>query len=534
MQQDSSEFISSGNPEDRSWTINTTYYQLYKKVEHGKVMMVKTLRREYLSDKQMRNALEKEYYIGREVSATTPFVVRYLDCYTDAEEVSLTMDFVDGDTLDRFLVTHPSYFADKANLRRFLRQLLEGLLAIHQHKAIHLDLKPSNIMMTHINKDVCIIDLGFCYADTWPNQIGTTKDFAAPEMLDGTYDIDARTDIYSVGKILLYIELQLQQHDSTYRLPKDILHVCELCVRLRKSERWGSVEKVLDYLNDITRRLSFWRRAAIAASSILVVLVGLLSLSKLNDKPAEFVDENSIVYQVVSEDSATCRIIGSDSTQFFRHIYIRSNVFHNNKTYTVVAIADSAFQNNKLETLSLPQSLELIGKNAFIRCHQLEFVDIPDRVKTIGPQAFWHCQKLSSLRLPARIKEIPQGAFCFAKMKEVVVPEGVTSIGCDAFAGNEHLETVRLPETLSSIERGVFWKCSALKSITLPAKVHEIGVLAFYDCTSLTDIYNHSPQPQNVSKIFSPEMKVTVHVPKGSAELYREAYVWKEMNIVEM
>ena len=124
MQQDSSEFISSGNPEDRSWTINTTYYQLYKKVEHGKVMMVKTLRREYLSDKQMRNALEKEYYIGREVSATTPFVVRYLDCYTDAEEVSLTMDFVDGDTLDRFLVTHPSYFADKANLRRFLRQLL--------------------------------------------------------------------------------------------------------------------------------------------------------------------------------------------------------------------------------------------------------------------------------------------------------------------------------------------------------------------------------------------------------------------------
>ena len=59
MQQDSSEFILSGNPEDRSWTINTTYYQLYKKVEHGKVMMVKTLRREYLSDKQMRNALEK-------------------------------------------------------------------------------------------------------------------------------------------------------------------------------------------------------------------------------------------------------------------------------------------------------------------------------------------------------------------------------------------------------------------------------------------------------------------------------------------
>ena len=60
MQQDNSEFISSGNPEDRSSTINTTYYQLYKKVEHGKVMIVKTLRRAYLSDKQMRNEQKKK------------------------------------------------------------------------------------------------------------------------------------------------------------------------------------------------------------------------------------------------------------------------------------------------------------------------------------------------------------------------------------------------------------------------------------------------------------------------------------------
>ena len=140
---------------------------------------------------------------------------------------------------------------------------------------------------------------------------------------------------------------------------------------------------------------------------------------------------------------------------------------------------------------------------------------------------------MSSLRLPSGIKEIPSGAFSFTNMENVVVPEGVTTIGCDAFAANERLVNVSLPKSLQSLERGVFWKCKALKTITIPENVREIGILAFYDCTSLTDIYNLSPVPQNVSKIFSPDMHVTVHVPRGSAELYRKHYVWKSTTIVE-
>ena len=192
---------------------------------------------------------------------------------------------------------------------------------------------------------------------------------------------------------------------------------------------------------------------------------------------------------MLSEDSAICQVVGSDSTQIFKHIYIRSSVSHNNKQYTVTGIADNAFKYNNLESLSLPQTLQTIGNNAFLGCQKLQFVDIPDCVTTIGSQSFWLCRSMSSLRLPSGIKEIPSGAFSFTNMENVVVPEGVTTIGCDAFAANERLVNVSLPKSLQSLERGVFWKCKALKTITIPENVREIGILAFYD--RLRSAYRH-------------------------------------------
>lgn len=534
MLKDSSSFIPYNATTVKNSTVYTTYCQLSRQqLADGKVIMVKRLRPEYLDNEKLRSCLAKEYEIGRRVSAKTHYVVKYNNFVSNDEEVELIMDFVDGDTLDKFVEEHPDYFRNKANLCRFLLQLLEGIRAIHHANAVHLDIKPSNLMMTHVNRDVCIIDLGFCHADSWPGLLGTTADFAAPELLAHNYDIDARTDIYAIGKILLYIEHQLQVTFRGYRLPKDLKGFVQRCIRQNKQERWNSVDEALGFMDSSRKKLVKWRIAAVTASTALLVLTVLFCLRNISEDPKLFVGENNIVYEVLSEDSAICQVVGSDSTQIFKHIYIRSSVSHNNKQYTVTGIADNAFKYNNLESLSLPQTLQTIGNNAFLGCQKLQFVDIPDCVTTIGSQSFWLCRSMSSLRLPSGIKEIPSGAFSFTNMENVVVPEGVTTIGCDAFAANERLVNVSLPKSLQSLERGVFWKCKALKTITIPENVREIGVLAFYDCTSLADIYNLSPVPQNVSKIFSPDMHVTVHVPRGSAELYRKHYVWKSTTIVE-
>ena len=172
-------------------------------------MVKKTVRHDRDKDGMLRASLRKEYETGRVVSQKTPFVANYISFADTPEECYVLMDYIEGDTLDNFITRNPDFFRNEANLRRFLSQLLSGIDAIHQSQAVHLDLKPSNIIMTRVNSDVRIIDLGMCYSDVWPAAIGTTRDYAAPELLTPSDGIDSRADLYSVGKIALYIQQRL-------------------------------------------------------------------------------------------------------------------------------------------------------------------------------------------------------------------------------------------------------------------------------------------------------------------------------------
>ena len=66
---------------------------------------------------------------------------------------------------------------------------------------MHLDLKPSNILITRIGHDVKLADLGYCYTDTYTDTMGRTDKYAAPEQIHGE-QVDARTDIYAIGKLM--------------------------------------------------------------------------------------------------------------------------------------------------------------------------------------------------------------------------------------------------------------------------------------------------------------------------------------------
>jgi hypothetical protein len=41
---------------------------------------------------------------------------------------------------------------------------------------------------------------------------------------------------------------------------------------------------------------------------------------------------------------------------------------------------------------------------------------------------------------------------------------------------------------VTSIEKGLFYKCSSLKSITIPSSVTSIGDYAFYNCSNLQNV----------------------------------------------
>ena len=162
---------------------------------YGKLHFLKRLKPEYAGDIRYQEAFRKEFETGYRLEH--PNLVRYISLDTDG----ILMEYVDGETLTQRLTTNPEYFRKQKNTEKFVRQLLSALQCLHAHQVLHLDLKPDNIMLTHINNDVKLVDLGFCRTDAFVDSQGYTTSFAAPEQKSGEAT-DVRTDIYAIGKIL--------------------------------------------------------------------------------------------------------------------------------------------------------------------------------------------------------------------------------------------------------------------------------------------------------------------------------------------
>ena len=523
---ETSEFISIDNAK-ASGDWYSANCIISRETVDGRVMMRKSLRRQYLNNSDQRDMLIKEYAVGCMLAERTPYVVGYRKMTDNDEECSIWMDYIEGETVDSLLSIHPDFFRNERNLRRFLSQLLEGLSDIHSSQVVHMDIKPANVMLTSVNQDVRIIDLGLSYTYSHPTSAGMTNAFAAPEQKAGG-SVDARTDIYAVGKMIEYIAQRLNSEERTYHLPRDIRIIMEGCLHDEKTSRWQSCGDIIRRLNNGGRRLWIW----LLCMAMVVAISSAVYMESIN---GEFTDSGGMRYEVLSRDSGTCALIGRKKGEDRPNVYISDHVKYRGRTYTVTEIADSAFTGDmNLVTVCFPSTLRRIGAGAFKECKNMISADIPDGVTYIGPTAFWWCVKLESVHLPKGIRRIPMACFSISALREVNVPEGVESIGFDAFAKCDSLTAISLPNSLRVIERGVFWQCHGLKRIDIPANVAEIGQYNFLGCTSLEVIRNLSVVPQNVIDVFDEKLahRVKLEVPASAVEAYRHSAVWNKCKIV--
>ena len=187
-----SRFDAIEQMETQGATCDTFRVKLY-----GKLHFLKRLKPEYAGDIRYQEALRKEFETGYRLEH--PNMVRYVSL----DETSILMEYVDGETLSQRLASQPDYFLNRKNTDKFLRQLLAVVSYLHSHQVLHLDLKPDNILLTHINNDVKLIDLGCCYTDSFPDTTGHTNAFAAPEQISNLKSqFSIQTDIYAIGRIL--------------------------------------------------------------------------------------------------------------------------------------------------------------------------------------------------------------------------------------------------------------------------------------------------------------------------------------------
>lgn len=195
---DSSSFsdIQQTYPDAERLSVGGSTCDCYRVKLYGKFHFMKQLKPELRTDPRYVSAMQKEFETG--YGLEHPHLVRYM---LKGEGYLLT-EYVDGENLQVFAASHPDYFRNRKNADRFLRQLLDVVGYLHQNRVIHLDLKPENILITRIGHDVKLTDLGYCYTDTYTDTMGRTDKYAAPELLNCSSQVDARTDIYAIGKIL--------------------------------------------------------------------------------------------------------------------------------------------------------------------------------------------------------------------------------------------------------------------------------------------------------------------------------------------
>ena len=159
------------------------------------------------------------------------------------------------------------------------------------------------------------------------------------------------------------------------------------------------------------------------------------------------------------------------------------------KGKAVSSIAEEAFVNAKLKSISIPDSVTNIGGGAFSGCTGLTEIDIPDSVTNIGGDAFYGCSNLTNIILGGGVESI--GGYAFYNctgLTEIDIPDSVKSIGGSVFSGCSNLTNIILGDGVESIGGYAFYNCTGLTEIDIPDSVKSIGGSVFSGCSNLTNI----------------------------------------------
>ena len=561
-------------------------WEAFDRNQGNRHYFIKQMREEHLQEKALRDCFIKEYNLGCRISS--PYLPRYISITDTDTEMSLTMDFIDGDTLEERMAQKPQFFRNAINMRRFIYQMLEAMDDIHSTGILHLDLKPQNIMLTRRTDNVRIIDLGYSRSAEWDTTTGMSQMFASPEQLAGDTDtLCAASDIFTFGRIIQHITAQ-----TGCRLPKAIRHIIDKCTQDNIEKRYSNTQQITEdidvYYN--RKKSNVWRTAAISAAATLLIVLGSISFYRF--WYAEEFTVDGFSYKVYDYHGVNGVMITDADAEVIKDstLSIHDNVTFHGRTYNVIAVDGKAFfGNNNIRNIEFNPWIHEIGNNAFFGCPSLRSVyfagnvrsvnngafascesldtfivnksnpwlyvkdsvlfsnegkilrqcpatkkgryTIPDGIMRVYNCAFQGCRQLTHITIPRSVIHLDSNAFqdC-TSLKTVSIPPSTPELPNSAFYGCTSLESIELPEGVEQISWYVFNGCNALSSVSIPSTCINIGP-SFQGCNALADIYNHRPTPQDISDDTFTHYG-TLHVPAQSIPAYRKHPVWRNFKIV--
>ena len=190
---------------------------------------------------------------------------------------------------------------------------------------------------------------------------------------------------------------------------------------------------------------------------------------------------------------------------------------------TIEWIGDGAFAGCDVDSITIPNSVRGLGGAAFHKCYYLKSIVLSENIRSL-PYAvyvdgryeshhygcFEGCNKLTTITIPNSVTSIAKNAFknC-TRLASITIPDGITYVGVDAFKDTEWLNrqsglvyvgkvlyqcdntvsVADIKEGTISIVEDAFSGCTKITKVVIPYSLERGG--NFRNCSSLqTVIYN--------------------------------------------
>ena len=522
--------------------------------------------------KEQEGRAESYRLISQELSFTssnflTP--IRYLEKElfvasnsTDEEEFPVVlMDWIEGETLDRYVVSHLN---DTHALQMLSFQFSRLASWLMSQPFAHGDLKPDNILV-RTDGSLALVDYDGMFVPAMEGQQARelgSPDFRHPLRTAGLFN--DHIDDFALTVILLSLKV-LSIRPSLWN---DYAAADRLLFSAADYRDLGSCAllKVLPELFTDAELTRIYGLFLLAHANGELSAVSFRLMNLVFPEKCQKEEPSPLKRQVEAPLEISTKVTDQDRAEGVLDewgvLYSKDGLrlLKGNKSLTVYTvregtrvICDEAFYYcTSLKTLNLPAGLTSIGDAAFRLCTSLAALTLPVGLTSIGISAFSWCSSLETLNLPDGLTSIGNNAFSECRSLETLnLPAGLTSIGANPFRGCDKLKLsnhsshfkiqnnlllssdgsqlisymgkgsyVTIPDCVRSIGDSAFSECNSLAALNLPAGLTSIGNSAFSWCNSLETLN----LPDGVKSIgdyafFGCESLETLNLPAGLSSI---------------
>ena len=210
-------------------------------------------------------------------------------------------------TLEQLLNDNPSIVARNEFMSATLKNLFDFTSLLNSRGIYHVCYAPSNILMRKNDNAVRLLCHGSFYKKVDVDLLYEgVEDYIAPEVFDRG-EIDARTDVYSLGKLISYLY-------NSAGMPLELKPIVAKATDADPDKRYASVE---DFEAAIKRAQNLKRTGILGAAALAIALaiVGLFFYTLPSPDDMEYVKpiDEPVPDEMIEEDMDALLGIGADT-----------------------------------------------------------------------------------------------------------------------------------------------------------------------------------------------------------------------------